>query len=147
MLPILALPETDALVNVPTEVMLGCAAVVTVPAVVAELTVPVTLAPGIEVKLAPEPTNSPAPILPTFALPLALNVPAMFAPLAVTTNTLALPADEIVTLPSCNTTTLLVPLTIALLYDVLLPDTTNCPPNGLVSTNDVALACNVASPK
>jgi len=48
-------PLTPKLVKVPTEVMFGCAAVVTVPAVVAEValvasgTVPVTLAPGIDV--------------------------------------------------------------------------------------------------
>ena len=34
-LPPVTLPDTDTLVRVPTEVMLGCAAVVTVPAVVA----------------------------------------------------------------------------------------------------------------
>ena len=47
-------------VNIPTEVMLGCAAVVTVPAVVADVangTVPVTLAPGIAVSPAPDPLN------------------------------------------------------------------------------------------
>ena len=52
----LILPVTDNAVNVPTEVMFGCAFVVTVPAVVADpalvayvafATVPVTLAPGI----------------------------------------------------------------------------------------------------
>ena len=35
MLPIVAVPDIDTLVNVPTLVILGCAAVVTVPAVVA----------------------------------------------------------------------------------------------------------------
>jgi hypothetical protein len=35
MVPMLALPDTDTLVNLPTLVILGCAAVVTVPAVVA----------------------------------------------------------------------------------------------------------------
>ena len=39
-LPILALPDTLILVNVPTLVMLGCAAVVTVPAVVALVAAP-----------------------------------------------------------------------------------------------------------
>jgi hypothetical protein len=65
-LPLVVLPVTTKLVNVPTEVMLGCAAVVTVPAVVADpalvanvalATVPVTLAPDIEVSPAPEPLN------------------------------------------------------------------------------------------
>ena len=40
------LPELERLVRVPTEVMLGCAAVVTVAAVDAADTVPVTLPPG-----------------------------------------------------------------------------------------------------
>ena len=39
-LPTVALPETLKPVRTPTLVMLGCAAVVTVPAVVAELAVP-----------------------------------------------------------------------------------------------------------
>ena len=67
----LALPDTDILVNVPVLVIFGCALVVTVPAVVADVadvadvalvavpafvayvalaTVPVTLAPGIDVR-------------------------------------------------------------------------------------------------
>jgi hypothetical protein len=46
-LPLVVLPVTASELNVPTEVMLGCAAVVTVPAVVALDTVPVTLPPGI----------------------------------------------------------------------------------------------------
>ena len=55
-----ALPVTAKLVNVPTDVILPCAAVVTVPAttaVVAFGTVPVTLAPGILVRPAPDPLN------------------------------------------------------------------------------------------
>ena len=39
-LPLVTLPVTAKLVNVPVLVMFGCAAVVTVPAVVAELAVP-----------------------------------------------------------------------------------------------------------
>ena len=77
-------------VNEPTEVIFGCAAVVTVPAVVASGTVPVTLAPAKEVKLAPEPTNKlaettfapvifpPEPdvtILPAVTLPVTVNEP------------------------------------------------------------------------
>ena len=42
------LPLTVRLVNVPTEVIFGCAAVVTVPAVVAVETAPDTLAPATE---------------------------------------------------------------------------------------------------
>lgn len=62
-LSLVVLPVTARLVNVPTDVILGCAAVVTVPAVVAEVadvadaTVPVTLPPGIDVKPAPDPLN------------------------------------------------------------------------------------------
>ena len=41
-LPLVVLPVTVRLLNVPTEVMLGCAAVVTVPAVVAEPAEPLT---------------------------------------------------------------------------------------------------------
>ena len=62
-LPLVVLPVTAKLVKVPTEVMLDCAAVVTVPAVVADVavvaleTVPVTLPPGIELRPAPDPLN------------------------------------------------------------------------------------------
>ena len=59
-LPAVMLPVTATLVNVPTDVILGCAAVVTVPAVVAEVadaTAPVTLPPGIDVNPAPDPLN------------------------------------------------------------------------------------------
>ena len=63
-LPKLALPDeifpvTPKLVNVPTLVMFGCAAVVTVPAVVAALTVPVTLAPASCDRPLPLPVNTP----------------------------------------------------------------------------------------
>ena len=59
-LPLVVLPVTAKLLNVPTDVILGCAAVVTVPAVVAEVadaTAPVTLPPGIDVNPAPDPLN------------------------------------------------------------------------------------------
>jgi len=120
-------------VNEPTEVIFGCAAVVTVPAVVALVargTVPVTLAPAKEVKLAPDPTNKladitfapvifpPEPdvtILPTVKLPVAFNVPATLTPVPVTINTLALPATDVVTLPpEVAIDTLLLPLDILL---------------------------------
>ena len=64
-------PVALTLLNVPTDVMFGCAAVVTVPAVVAVATVPVTLAPGMLVNPAPEPLNAVAS-----TLPLALRVVA-----------------------------------------------------------------------
>jgi hypothetical protein len=75
------LPATVRLVNVPTLVIFGCAAVVIVPAVVALLavaTVPDILPAGILVKLAPLPSNSVAFNLPVFLL----NVNALL-PLAV----------------------------------------------------------------
>ena len=68
--PVTIFPELDRPVKVPTLVMLGCAAVVTVPAVVAdvalvadvavvavvaEATAPTTLAPGMFVSPAPLP--------------------------------------------------------------------------------------------
>ena len=59
-LPDVVLPVTVSAVSVPTDVILGCAAVVTVPAVVADValgTVPVTLPPGIDVSPAPDPLN------------------------------------------------------------------------------------------
>ena len=62
-------------VSVPTLVMLPCAAVVTVPAVVADVadvadgTVPVTLAPGIDVNPAPDPLNcDPVTVLVTLTV-------------------------------------------------------------------------------
>ena len=57
-LPILALPDTDKLVSVPKLVMLGCAAVVRLPVTVVN-------------------TPADAPILPTFALPVALIAPVV----------------------------------------------------------------------
>ena len=92
-LPDVILPVTVNAVKVPVLVIFGCAAVVTVPAVVALVargTVPVTLAPVNEVKLAPEPTNKlaettfapvifpPEPdvtILPAVTLPVTVNEP------------------------------------------------------------------------
>ena len=107
----------------------GCAAVVTVPAVVALATVPVTLAPFNAVKLAPDPTNKlaettfapvifpPEPdvtIFPTVKLPVAFNVPATLTPVPVTIHILALPTALILTLPfALGILTLLLPLTMA----------------------------------
>jgi len=129
-LPALILPVTVNAVKVPVLVMFGCAAVVTVPAVVARGTVPVTLAPVNEVKLAPDPTNKlaettfapvrfpPVPevtILPTVKLPVAFNVPATLTPVPVTTIMFALPATDVVTLPpEVAIDTLLVPLAMLL---------------------------------
>ena len=63
--------------------MFGCAAVVTVPAVLANGTVPDTLAPGRFVKLAPEPAkvvalaNVPRAALFTVKLPVAASIVAV----------------------------------------------------------------------
>ena len=70
----------------PTAVILVCDAVVSVP------------------------TKLVAPKLPTLALPLTLNVPVMFAPVAVTNNTLAVPA------------TVIAILLLAVIAILLLPD-------------------------
>ena len=65
----MTLPVAVNEVSVPTLVIFGCAAVVTVPAVTASValaTVPVTLAPGMLVKPAPDPMNLPCVVtLPT----------------------------------------------------------------------------------
>ena len=72
------MPETITLVNVPTDVMFGCAFVVTVPAVVADpalvayvalATSPVILAPVIPVSACPFPM-----ILPTVTFPVVVIV-------------------------------------------------------------------------
>ena len=77
-MPAVTLPVTPALVSVPTDVIFGCAAVVTVPAVVAVVafaTVPVTLAPAIALNPDPLPVNTPvlAVILAAVMLPLTPN--------------------------------------------------------------------------
>ena len=50
------------------------------------------------------------PKLPTLALPETFAVPVIFAPVPVTTNTLAVPTAEILTLAFATTVTLLLPL-------------------------------------
>ena len=90
MLPTVALPVTDNALNVPTLVIFGCAAVVTVPAVVALValvangTVPVTLAPAIALNPLPLPVNTPV---------LAVNATAVtvqFTPKLVSVPTLVI---------------------------------------------------------
>jgi hypothetical protein len=132
-LPPETLPVTFTLVNVPTEVMFGCAAVVTVPAVVAVTalvafgTVPVTLAPGIDVNPAPDPLNCepviwpaadikpPVKTLPPVTLPLALNTPVMYSPVVANTATFDVPP------------TLTKMLALAVAAMLLLPDDTGNP--------------------
>ena len=57
MFPTVALPATLTKVNVPTEVMFGCAAVVTVPAVIAVVAVVALPAVVANVALATAPTT------------------------------------------------------------------------------------------
>ena len=97
------------------------------PAVVASGTVPVTLAPFNEVKLAPDPTNKLADItfalvilpletdiFPAVTLPVAFNVPATLTPVPVTIIIFVLPTTLILTFPfALGILTLLLPLTIA----------------------------------
>jgi hypothetical protein len=84
------LPVTASEVNVPTDVMLGCAAVVTVPAVFAAETVPDTFAPATELALAAtvaldaRPVNAPVNVV-------ALTLPALMLP--VTANEVNVPTD------------------------------------------------------
>ena len=66
MLPILAFPDTERETNVPVDVMFGCAAVVTVPAVVALVAAPLNV-----------PVNVVAVTLPNVPLPVALTAPAV----------------------------------------------------------------------
>jgi hypothetical protein len=75
--PKLLTPETFSPVNVPTLVTLGCAAVVKLPA------------------------SDVADIFPAVMFPVTLAYPAMLAPALVTTNTLAVPPDVILTLLLC----------------------------------------------
>ena len=94
-LPPVMLPVTLNEVNAPVLVIFGCAAVDNVPVSVVATTV-VT------------------PKLPTLALPVPVfNVPAMFAPVAVTVNTSAVPAELTVTLPLAATLTFDVPFCMA----------------------------------
>ena len=100
--PKLLVPLTVNPVNVPRLVILGCALVVTVPAVVAFVAVPDNA-----------PVKVVADTLPNMPLPVAFNVPAMFAPVDVTTITLGTLLTLIVTLPlGLVISTLLLPFTI-----------------------------------
>ena len=76
------LSVVECLINVPTEVMFGCAAVVTVPAIVALDTVPVILAPVIDVNPDPLPVNIPV---------FAVTAEVVIVPL--TPNVVSVPTD------------------------------------------------------
>ena len=74
--PITVLPATSRLVNVPTLVIFGCAFVVTVPAVVAEVAVPAEVA---NVALATVPLTLP-PVILDNPDPLPLMLPPVILP-------------------------------------------------------------------
>ena len=131
-LPPVMLPVTDTDVNVPTEVILGCALVVTVPAVVADVadvalaTVPVTLAPGIDESPAPDPMNVLAVTLPVAdTMPLEIKLPVVMLPVADT-------MPPVIKLPACvlpvalNTPALILPAT-TLPVVVIIPDVIKLP--------------------
>jgi hypothetical protein len=107
-------------VNVPTLVILGCAAVVTVPAVVAlvaEDTVPVTLPPGIDVSPTPFPINWPLVCI----FPEAVIKPVMYCPVVAHTTTFEVPPTPTDILPpELTTVTLLLPK-LMLATDVITP--------------------------
>ena len=108
--PATALPLTDTEVSVPTLVILGCAAVVTVPAVpavvavpafvafVALATNPVTFAPVSDVNPAPLPKNTLPWMLPVAVIrPVVIKFPPVILPVAVTVPLTAAPKLETVT--------------------------------------------------
>ena len=102
-LPALALPVTASELSVPTEVMLGWAAVVTVPAVVAAValaTVPVTLAPASCDRPAPLPVINPlfSVIVPLPNTAFAVALPIV-SPVSVPTDVI-LPCALVVTEPA-----------------------------------------------
>ena len=104
-LPDVILPVTAKLVNVPTLVMLPCAAVVKVPT---NKLADTTFAPVIF------PPVPDAYIFPAVKSPVVFNVPATLTPVPVTTIIFALPTALILTFPfALGIFTLLLPLTIA----------------------------------
>ena len=128
-------PLDVTLVNVPTEVMFGCAAVVTVPAVVAAPTVNDEAVP---VSPVPAPVKLDAVTvlvadikpavnkLPPVTLPLTLNKPATYSPVGANTTTLPTPLTDIVTLAAAaEILTLLLPL---VTFDTLVIMPVNCEP-------------------
>ena len=97
-LPTAAVPLTVKVVSVPTLVILPCAAVVTVPAttaVVAFGTVPVTLAPGILVRPAPDPLNCDPVICPVTDTKPPVKLAPFTIVVAITLLALRLPVNEV----------------------------------------------------
>ena len=83
MLPPVTVPVTLKLLRVPTDVMLGCALVYTVPATRALPTCPVTLPPVIELKPEPLPLTFPASTLPVTLTELSVPTLVMLGCAAV----------------------------------------------------------------
>ena len=106
MLPPVIFPDTDKLVNVPTDVIFGCAAVVTVPAVVAVVAVPTVSDDAVPVNPVPAPVK-----LDAVTAPDALITPVTYSPVVANVATAAVPPTPTVTLPLLVAMfTLLVPL-------------------------------------
>ena len=99
-LPAVILPVTDKLLNVPTLVILGCAFVVTVPAVTAKLALPLIF-PIILVAVILPLTTTPLPVITnTLLFPPTLAV--IFPPLVVTYRLLLPLLIPLVPLPGGN---------------------------------------------
>ena len=96
-------PETVSDVKVPVDVILGCAAVVTVPAVVAKATVPLTFAPATALAVAANVT-CPLTLAPATALAVVAyaTAPVTFAPV-IALKFAPFPATYVKTPPVPNT--------------------------------------------
>ena len=169
-LPPEILPVTVNDVSVPTLVILGCAAVDSVPAMLVPDRLPPVMLPEavIEVKVA-----LVAPRLPTLALPVAFNVPVILAPVVVVTRTVVplganaifpeapvfivnapvstmLPVTfklPLLILPAvCTVPVALIDATVAMVFAALFPDIENSAPVPLVSVIDELTAETCALP-
>ena len=113
MLPEVILPDTDSVPSVPTVVKLlvttfELRVLPVISAAAATDTTPVSCEP------LPK-KNCPAVMLPVALIAaLAISVPLTVAPTAVTTTTLDMPPDDMITCASSSTVTLLVPFEIPL---------------------------------
>ena len=135
LVPVITPPTVEAAVCVP--VTLTLEPVITPPTVEAAVCVPVTLVlvpvitpPATEAAVTPPDTDTLVPVtlvtlrLPTVALPVALSVPVMLAPVVVTTNTLV-PLGARLTLPEAavindkGPVSTMLPVTVKLSLDTL----------------------------
>jgi hypothetical protein len=112
------------LVKVPTLVIFGCAFVVTVPAVTAEVTLPDTLAPCMLLIVLPSPINCPAVTVEVALINPVVNKlpPAMLAALVMLLVALINPPVNkfpVVVLPDTDKL-LIVPRLVKLEYNTLL---------------------------